>query len=196
MDSFHPVSQVLPCQHTFCVPCLEDVWAKKGPDPVSVVCPECRAVCTIPLANLPCNVILNRILEGMRQSQRSSSPSTSTSPLKTPAGAGAESLSPVPSIPGNVSTNPFVSMIQTPSPNFVTASAPVLPPKPSDAQIVPRPAVPSRPAPTVPSSQRPVTSPAIRPRPRPSSTSPDVSNRSATVSHQVSLSLITSQADL
>ena len=72
--------RVLPCQHTFCLPCLEDVVSssatknKKVSDEDSnsgvneqangFLCPECRANVDISLDKLPSNVILNRILEG------------------------------------------------------------------------------------------------------------------------------------
>ena len=72
--------RVLPCQHTFCLPCLEDVVSssatknKKISDGDSnsgvnehakgFLCPECRANVDISLDKLPSNVILNRILEG------------------------------------------------------------------------------------------------------------------------------------
>ena len=71
--------RVLPCQHTFCLPCLEDLAAKKkrggvssskneGVTNVLFLCPECRAEVTTPIQNLPTNVILNRLLSGIQQS--------------------------------------------------------------------------------------------------------------------------------
>ena len=73
--------RVLPCQHTFCLPCLEDLATstktknKKNctdetdgtstqPQNKEFLCPECRAPVEKSLDKLPSNVILNRILEG------------------------------------------------------------------------------------------------------------------------------------
>jgi hypothetical protein len=73
--------RVLPCQHTFCLPCLEDLATstktkneKKFSDETDntnsvyqnkeFLCPECRAPVETSLDKLPSNVILNRILEG------------------------------------------------------------------------------------------------------------------------------------
>ena len=51
--------KVLPCQHTFCTQCLEDIsWRNKG----ELRCPECRTLVLVPISNLPSNIILNRIL--------------------------------------------------------------------------------------------------------------------------------------
>ena len=79
--------KVLPCQHTFCLPCLKDLASstkakeqitsdREPQDPSSekqtvqqkgFLCPECRANVDISLDKLPSNVILNRILEGRKK---------------------------------------------------------------------------------------------------------------------------------
>ena len=73
--------RVLPCQHTFCLPCLEDLTSSTKTKNKAIannetdedgtkdqnkgfLCPECRASVNTSLDKLPSNVILNRILEG------------------------------------------------------------------------------------------------------------------------------------
>ncbi|CAH1159749.1 unnamed protein product [Phaedon cochleariae] len=60
-------SKVLPCQHTFCKKCLEEIVQKHK----ELRCPECRVLVTIQVDELPPNVLLMRILEGMRNAGNS-----------------------------------------------------------------------------------------------------------------------------
>ncbi|RZF36246.1 hypothetical protein LSTR_LSTR015642 [Laodelphax striatellus] len=55
-------SKVLPCQHTFCKKCLEEIVTTHK----ELRCPECRVLVDIKIDDLPPNVLLMRILEGMR----------------------------------------------------------------------------------------------------------------------------------
>lgn len=55
-------SKVLPCQHTFCKKCLENIVDKHK----ELRCPECRILVPIKIEELPPNVLLMRILEGMK----------------------------------------------------------------------------------------------------------------------------------
>ncbi|CAH0560156.1 unnamed protein product [Brassicogethes aeneus] len=55
-------SKVLPCQHTFCKKCLLEIIHKHK----ELRCPECRVLVSIKVDDLPPNVLLMRILEGMR----------------------------------------------------------------------------------------------------------------------------------
>lgn len=57
-------SKVLPCQHTFCRKCLEEIVEKHK----ELRCPECRVLVNIKINNLPPNVLLMRILEGIKNS--------------------------------------------------------------------------------------------------------------------------------
>nr|XP_023014243.1 E3 ubiquitin-protein ligase SH3RF1 isoform X4 [Leptinotarsa decemlineata] len=60
-------SKVLPCQHTFCKKCLEEIVHKHK----ELRCPECRVLVQIKVEELPPNVLLMRILEGMRNAGNS-----------------------------------------------------------------------------------------------------------------------------
>lgn len=62
-------SKVLPCQHTFCKKCLEDIFHTNK----ELRCPECRVLVEIGIDDLPPNVLLMRILEGMRNVPRRTS---------------------------------------------------------------------------------------------------------------------------
>ncbi|XP_051166365.1 E3 ubiquitin-protein ligase SH3RF3 isoform X1 [Leptopilina boulardi] len=55
-------SKVLPCQHTFCKKCLEEIVSTHR----ELRCPECRVLVDAKIDDLPPNVLLMRILEGMR----------------------------------------------------------------------------------------------------------------------------------
>lgn len=55
-------SKVLPCQHTFCKKCLEEIVSTHR----ELRCPECRVLVQAKVVDLPPNVLLMRILEGMR----------------------------------------------------------------------------------------------------------------------------------
>ncbi|XP_060531649.1 E3 ubiquitin-protein ligase SH3RF1 isoform X2 [Cylas formicarius] len=57
-------SKVLPCQHTFCRKCLEEIVQKHK----ELRCPECRILVNLKVDELPPNVLLMRILEGMKNS--------------------------------------------------------------------------------------------------------------------------------
>ena len=82
-------SKVLPCQHTFCRRCLEEIVSTKN----ELRCPECRTLVDIRVEELPTNILLIRLLEGMKnakagighspllESPTSLSSSGSTSPL-------------------------------------------------------------------------------------------------------------------
>eukprot|EP00095_Tigriopus_kingsejongensis_P007674 snap_masked-scaffold156_size297567-processed-gene-1.4 protein:Tk07674 transcript:snap_masked-scaffold156_size297567-processed-gene-1.4-mRNA-1 annotation:"e3 ubiquitin-protein ligase sh3rf1-like" len=101
--------KVLPCQHTFCAPCISDVYKKK---PSHFLCPECRTPCRVPLEQLPANVILNRILEGMGAAGRRHSRSSMNSESATPN-----------RVSGNPQTNPFLQMLNPSSPSLWSAPA-------------------------------------------------------------------------
>ncbi|XP_037976198.2 E3 ubiquitin-protein ligase SH3RF3 isoform X2 [Plutella xylostella] len=63
-------SRVLPCQHTFCLKCLKVIVESHK----ELRCPECRVLVEARVDELPPNVLLMRILEGMRNAPRKPAP--------------------------------------------------------------------------------------------------------------------------
>lgn len=62
LERLDTTSKVLPCQHTFCKKCLEEILNRHK----ELRCPECRILVDVKIEDLPPNVLLMRILEGMR----------------------------------------------------------------------------------------------------------------------------------
>ncbi|XP_055498501.1 E3 ubiquitin-protein ligase SH3RF2-like [Leucoraja erinacea] len=58
-------AKVLPCQHTFCKPCLQQISHSHK----EVRCPECRSPVTGSIDDLPVNLLLVRLLDGIRYGQ-------------------------------------------------------------------------------------------------------------------------------
>ncbi|XP_061512655.1 E3 ubiquitin-protein ligase SH3RF3 [Anopheles gambiae] len=67
-------SKVLPCQHTFCRKCLEEIVASHQ----ELRCPECRVLVEVRIDELPPNVLLMRILEGMKTAELNSQNTSQT----------------------------------------------------------------------------------------------------------------------
>lgn len=58
-------AKVLPCQHTFCMSCLQKHQAAHAPSPL--LCPDCRApVPARTVEELPANLLLVRLLDGIQ----------------------------------------------------------------------------------------------------------------------------------
>lgn len=58
-------AKVLPCQHTFCVSCLQSQAAARS----QLLCPECRSPVPVrTVEELPANLLLVRLLEGIQGS--------------------------------------------------------------------------------------------------------------------------------
>ncbi|XP_069892405.1 E3 ubiquitin-protein ligase SH3RF2 isoform X2 [Dipodomys merriami] len=60
-------AKVLPCQHTFCKPCLQRIFKAHK----ELRCPECRTLVIGSIEALPANLLLVRLLDGVRSGQSS-----------------------------------------------------------------------------------------------------------------------------
>ncbi|XP_068133630.1 E3 ubiquitin-protein ligase SH3RF2 isoform X2 [Hyperolius riggenbachi] len=58
-------AKVLPCQHTFCQPCLQRILKARK----ELKCPECRTPVHCSIEELPANLLLVRLLEGIKSGQ-------------------------------------------------------------------------------------------------------------------------------
>ncbi|NP_001085119.1 SH3 domain containing ring finger 2 S homeolog [Xenopus laevis] len=58
-------AKVLPCQHTFCQPCLQRIFKARK----ELKCPECRTPVQCSIDELPANLLLVRILDGLKGGQ-------------------------------------------------------------------------------------------------------------------------------
>ena len=91
LDRLDATSKVLPCQHTFCRRCLEEIVSTKH----ELRCPECRFLVEMRVEDLPSNILLIRLLEGMKTvhsaSGRSSSSSSSSPGKRNLSGAAKAS---------------------------------------------------------------------------------------------------------
>ena len=62
LERLDHTSKVLPCQHTFCRRCLDEIISTKR----ELRCPECRSLVEIRVDDLPTNILLIRLLEGLK----------------------------------------------------------------------------------------------------------------------------------
>ncbi|XP_022694047.1 E3 ubiquitin-protein ligase SH3RF1-like [Varroa jacobsoni] len=62
LEQLDSSSRVLPCQHTFCKRCLQEIVQSKG----ELRCPECRTLVETKVDELPVNIFLVRLLEGIK----------------------------------------------------------------------------------------------------------------------------------
>ncbi|XP_062306464.1 E3 ubiquitin-protein ligase SH3RF1 isoform X1 [Osmerus eperlanus] len=65
-------AKVLPCQHTFCRRCLQGILGSRG----ELRCPECRTLVECAVDELPSNILLVRLLDGIKQRPRRPGPAT------------------------------------------------------------------------------------------------------------------------
>ncbi|XP_034952634.1 E3 ubiquitin-protein ligase SH3RF3 isoform X3 [Chelonus insularis] len=91
-------SKVLPCQHTFCKKCLEEIVSTHR----ELRCPECRILVDAKVDDLPPNVLLMRILEGMKNATPKSSKPYSRSTSGPYRYFGAQQITSAPAVNTNV----------------------------------------------------------------------------------------------
>lgn len=66
LERLDTTAKVLPCQHTFCRRCLESIVSSRH----ELRCPECRILVGCGVDELPANILLVRLLDGIRQRPR------------------------------------------------------------------------------------------------------------------------------
>ncbi|NWX39714.1 SH3R2 ligase, partial [Steatornis caripensis] len=64
-EKLDATAKVLPCQHTFCKPCLQRILKSQK----ELRCPECRTLVLCSIEQLPSNLLLIRLLDGVRYGQ-------------------------------------------------------------------------------------------------------------------------------
>lgn len=65
LEKLDVTAKVLPCQHTFCKPCLQRIFKAHK----ELRCPECRTLVFCSIEALPANLLLVRLLDGVRTGQ-------------------------------------------------------------------------------------------------------------------------------
>uniref|UniRef100_G1NAU6 RING-type domain-containing protein n=1 Tax=Meleagris gallopavo TaxID=9103 RepID=G1NAU6_MELGA len=60
-EKLDATAKVLPCQHTFCKPCLQRILKSQK----ELRCPECRTLVLCGIEQLPANLLLIRLLDGL-----------------------------------------------------------------------------------------------------------------------------------
>ncbi|XP_049712569.1 E3 ubiquitin-protein ligase SH3RF3 isoform X1 [Elephas maximus indicus] len=97
LERLDTTAKVLPCQHTFCRRCLESIVCSRH----ELRCPECRILVGCGVDELPANILLVRLLDGIRQRPRaggsgtgsgSGSSSNGGSPTARPYSGAAPAL--------------------------------------------------------------------------------------------------------
>ncbi|TRZ01694.1 hypothetical protein DNTS_006526 [Danionella cerebrum] len=66
LERLDATAKVLPCQHTFCRRCLLGIVGSRG----ELRCPECRTLVECAVDELPSNILLVRLLDGIKQRPR------------------------------------------------------------------------------------------------------------------------------
>ncbi|KAM7099544.1 E3 ubiquitin-protein ligase SH3RF3 isoform 2-T2 [Molossus nigricans] len=87
LERLDTTAKVLPCQHTFCRRCLESIVCSRH----ELRCPECRILVGCGVDELPANILLVRLLDGIRQRPRASASPGGSPPARPSPGSGAAS---------------------------------------------------------------------------------------------------------
>ncbi|XP_059577031.1 E3 ubiquitin-protein ligase SH3RF3 isoform X2 [Alligator mississippiensis] len=82
LERLDTTAKALPCQHTFCRRCLESIVSSRH----ELRCPECRILVGCGVDELPANILLVRLLDGIRQRPR---PAAGAGPGPGPATPGS-----------------------------------------------------------------------------------------------------------
>lgn len=77
LEQLDQSSKALPCQHTFCRRCLEEIVERRK----ELRCPECRVLVEEDVDDLPANIWLVRLLEGLKKKTIKPSESQVKAPL-------------------------------------------------------------------------------------------------------------------
>ena len=116
-------SKVLPCQHTFCKKCLEEIVSTHK----ELRCPECRILVDVKIEDLPPNVLLMRILEGMRNAapkKRSAVPNRLQGNHLSPASSAIQTVQPPISTHATTIASPETRVHTAPKQHSVPPSQP------------------------------------------------------------------------
>ncbi|XP_057597542.1 E3 ubiquitin-protein ligase SH3RF3 isoform X3 [Hippopotamus amphibius kiboko] len=84
LERLDTTAKVLPCQHTFCRRCLESIVCSRH----ELRCPECRILVGCGVDELPANILLVRLLDGIRQRPRAGASPGSSPPARPGPGPG------------------------------------------------------------------------------------------------------------
>ncbi|XP_048350678.1 E3 ubiquitin-protein ligase SH3RF3 isoform X2 [Sphaerodactylus townsendi] len=84
LERLDTTAKVLPCQHTFCRRCLESIVSSRH----ELRCPECRILVGCGVDELPANILLVRLLDGIRQRPRGGGNGAPGSPTAAPGNGG------------------------------------------------------------------------------------------------------------
>ncbi|XP_011373586.1 SH3 domain-containing RING finger protein 3 isoform X5 [Pteropus vampyrus] len=87
LERLDTTAKVLPCQHTFCRRCLESIVCSRH----ELRCPECRILVGCGVDELPANILLVRLLDGIRQRPRVGASPGGSPPARPGPGSGAAS---------------------------------------------------------------------------------------------------------
>lgn len=68
LERLDATAKVLPCQHTFCRRCLQGILSSRS----ELRCPECRTLVDCGVDELPTNILLVRLLDGIKHRPRRS----------------------------------------------------------------------------------------------------------------------------
>lgn len=108
LEQLDSSSKVLPCQHTFCKRCLHEILNSHK----ELRCPECRILVDAKIEELPCNILLVRLLEGIKNNVRPKKVGNSTdiAPRSAESSSCQQPTPPHPQLP-----QPLGNLPRTPS---------------------------------------------------------------------------------